>query len=82
MVSRALDVHAVSMSRASVALMVHAESDFEACLYNANGHLVDIRRGSGNVLVEFGRNGNLPQGNYIAVVMSGKQQKTLRLRAF
>ena len=82
MVSRALDVHAVSMSRASVALMVHAESDFEARLYNANGHLVDIRRGSGNALVEFGRNGNLPQGNYIAVVMSGKQQKTLRLRAF
>ncbi|SHL48628.1 glycoside hydrolase N-terminal domain-containing protein [Fibrobacter sp. UWH4] len=80
--SRAFEVRAVSMSRASVALMVHAESDFEARLYNVNGHLVDIRRGSGNALVEFGCNGSLPQGSYIAVVMSGRQQKTLRFRAF
>ncbi len=77
-----LSVRAVSMSRASVALMVHAQGDFEALLYSANGNLVATRRGSGNALVQFGENGTLPQGNYIAVVRSGNLQKTLKIKAY
>ena len=78
---RGLDVRPVSMARASVALMVHAQGEFEARLYSANGHLVATRRASGNALVQFGENGSLPQGNYVAVVMSGNLQKTVRVKA-
>jgi alpha-L-fucosidase 2 len=77
-----LNVRAVSMSRASVALMVHASGEFVARLYSANGNLVATRRASGNALVEFGKNGKLPQGNYVAVVMSGNLQKILHIKAF
>ena len=80
-VAQGLSVHAVSMSRASIALMVHAQGHFEARLYNANGSLVATRFASGNALVEFGENGSLPQGNYIAVVMNGNLQKTIRVKA-
>jgi alpha-L-fucosidase 2 len=79
--NRGLSVRPVAMSRSSVALMVHAQGNFEARLYNANGNLVATRRASGNALVEFGENGSLPQGNYIAVVMSGNLQKTVRVKA-
>jgi alpha-L-fucosidase 2 len=81
-VNRGLNVRTVSMARASVALMVHAQGDFEARLYSANGNLVASRRGSGNSLVQFGENEHLPQGNYIAVVMSAGLQKTLRVKVF
>jgi alpha-L-fucosidase 2 len=70
------------MSRASVALMVHASGEFVARLYSANGNLVATRRASGNALVEFGKNGKIPQGNYVAVVMSGNLQKILHIKAF
>ncbi len=80
--SRGLDVRPVSMSRASVALMVQASGDYEARLYGPNGNLVAVRRGYGNSLVQFGENGCLPQGNYIAVVMSGNLQKVVRVKAY
>ena len=79
--NQGLTVRPVAMARASVALMVHAQGEFEARLYSANGHLVATRRASGSALVEFGKNGSLPQGNYIAVVMSGNIQKTVRVKA-
>ena len=79
--NQGLTVRPVAMARASVALMVHAQGEFEARLYSANGHLVATRRASGNALVEFGKNGSLPQGNYIAVVMSGNIQKTVRVKS-
>ncbi|MBR4681458.1 MAG: carbohydrate-binding protein, partial [Fibrobacter sp.] len=81
-VANSLSVHAVSMARASVALMVSADGDFEARLYSANGNLVAKRQGSGNSLVEFGKNGRLLQGTYIAVVKSGNLQKTLKIKAY
>ena len=81
-VASALTVRQVSMARASVALMVSADGDFEARLYSANGNLVAKRQGSGNSLVEFGKNGRLLQGTYIAVVKSGNLQKTLKIKAY
>ena len=81
-VASALTVRQVSMARASVALMVSADGDFEARLYSANGNLVAKRLGSGNSLVEFGKNGRLLQGTYIAVVKSGNLQKTLKIKAY
>ena len=81
-VASLLTVRQVSMARASVALMVSADGDFEARLYTANGNLVAKRQGSGNSLVEFGKNGRLLQGTYIAVVKSGNLQKTLKIKAY
>jgi alpha-L-fucosidase 2 len=81
-VANSLSVHAVSMARASVALMVNADGDFEVRLYTANGNMVAKRQGSGNSLVEFGKNGRLLQGTYIAVVKSGNLQKTLKIKAY
>ena len=81
-VASALSVRQVSMARASVALMVNADGDFEARLYTANGNMVAKRQGSGNSLVEFGKNGRLLQGTYIAVVKSGNLQKTLKIKAY
>jgi alpha-L-fucosidase 2 len=78
----ALSVRQVSMARASVALMVNADGDFEVRLYTANGNMVAKRQGSGNSLVEFGKNGRLLQGTYIAVVKSGNLQKTLKIKAY
>jgi len=81
-VASLLTVRQVSMARASVALMVSADGDFEARLYTANGNMVAKRQGSGNSLVEFGKNGRLLQGTYIAVVKSGNLQKTLKIKAY
>jgi alpha-L-fucosidase 2 len=77
-----LDVHPVSMARASVALMVRSDADFEVRLYTVTGNLVAKRLGTGTSLVEFGKDGRLPQGNYVAVVSSGKMRKTLKIRAY
>ena len=76
-----LEVHPISMARASIALMVHATDKFEARLYDMKGNLVATRHGAGNTLVEFGNDGNIAQGNYIAVVIKGSRQKVLRVRA-
>ena len=81
-VANSLSVHAVSMARASVALMVNTDGDYEVRLYTANGNMVAKRQGSGNSLVEFGKNGRLLQGTYIAVVKSGNLQKTLKIKAY
>ena len=78
----ALSVRQVSMARASVALMVNTDGDYEVRLYTANGNMVAKRQGSGNSLVEFGKNGRLLQGTYIAVVKSGNLQKTLKIKAY
>ena len=82
MAATELDVRPVSMSRASVALMVHSDADFEVRLYTVTGNFVAKRDGRGNSLVEFGKNGRLTQGNYIAVVKSGNLQKTLKVKAY
>ena len=76
-----LDVKKVPMSNAPIALMVHATDKFEARLYDMKGNLVATRHGAGNTLVEFGNDGNIAQGNYIAVVIKGSHQKVLRVRA-
>ena len=81
-VASTLEVRPVSMARASIALMVHSDADFEVCLYTVTGNLVAKRLGSGNALVEFGKDGRFAQGNYIAVVSSGKMRKTLKIRAY
>jgi alpha-L-fucosidase 2 len=81
-VANTLTVRPVSMARASVALMVNTDGDYEVRLYTANGNLVAKRQGSGNSLVEFGKNGRLLQGTYIAVVKSGNLQKTLKIKAY
>jgi alpha-L-fucosidase 2 len=81
-VASTLDVRPVRMARAPVALMVQSNGDFEVRLYTANGNLVAKSRGSGDGLVEFGKNGRLLQGTYIAVVTSGNLQKTLKIHAF
>ena len=80
--AKTLSVRPVSLARGSVGLMVHASDDFEVHLYGMNGNLIASQRGTGNAFVEFGESEKLPQGNYIAVVVSGKLQKTLRVRAF
>ena len=76
-----LDVKKVPMSNAPIALMVHATDKFEARLYDMKGNLVATRHGFGNALVEFGNDGSIAQGNYIAVVIKGSRQKVLRVRA-
>ena len=76
-----LDVKKVPMSNAPIALMVHATDKFEARLYDMKGNLVANRHGFGNALVEFGNDGSVAQGNYIAVVIKGSRQKVLRVRA-
>ncbi len=81
-VANSLSVRQVSMARASVALMVNTDGDYEVRLYTANGNMVAKRQGSGNSLVEFGKNGRLLQGTYIAVVKSGNLQKTLKIKAY
>lgn len=81
-VASLLSVRQVSMARASVALMVNTDGDYEVRLYTANGNMVAKRQGSGNSLVEFGKNGRLLQGTYIAVVKSGNLQKTLKIKAY
>ena len=81
-VANSLSVQPVSMARASVALMVNTDGDYEVRLYTANGNMVAKRQGSGNSLVEFGKNGRLLQGTYIAVVKSGNLQKTLKIKAY
>jgi alpha-L-fucosidase 2 len=81
-VANTLTVRPVSMARASVALMVNTDGDYEVRLYTANGNMVAKRQGSGNSLVEFGKNGRLLQGTYIAVVKSGNLQKTLKIKAY
>ena len=81
-VASTLEVRPVSMARASIALMVHSDADFEVRLYTVTGNLVAKRLGSGNALVEFGKDGHFTQGNYIAVVSSGKMRKTLKIRAY
>ena len=80
--ANSLSVRQVSMARASVALMVNTDGDYEVRLYTANGNMVAKRQGSGNSLVEFGKNGRLLQGTYIAVVKSGNLQKTLKIKAY
>ena len=54
-VASTLEVRPVSMARASIALMVHSDADFEVRLYTVTGNLVAKRLGSGNALVEFTR---------------------------
>ena len=78
---KGIDVKKVPMSNAPIALMVYATDKFEARLYDMKGNLVATRHGAGNTLVEFGNDGNVAQGNYIAVVIKGSRQKVLRVRA-
>ena len=77
-----LRVRAVPMSSAPVALTVQASGDFEVRLYTPNGNLVGFRRGAGSTLVEFGLDGSIARGNYVAVVTSGSLKKTLKISAF
>lgn len=82
-----LEVSRVPMARASIALMVRvpAGESYTVRLLDTDGRQVGIARGVGSSssnLVEFGAAGDLPQGNYIAVVRSGSRQRTLRLSAF
>ena len=77
-----LSVRAVPMASAPVALMVESSGDFEVRLYTLNGNMVGFRRGAGSTLVEFGLDGSLARGNYVAVVTSGDLKRTLKIRAF
>ena len=77
-----LSVRAVPMASAPVALMVESSGDFEVRLYTLNGNLVGFRRGAGSTLVEFGLDGSVARGNYVAVVTSGRLKKTLKISAF
>ena len=77
-----LSVSAVPMASAPVALMVESSGDFEVRLYTLNGNMVGFRRGAGSTLVEFGLDGSLARGNYVAVVTSGDLKRTLKIRAF
>ena len=77
-----LSVRAVPMASAPVALMVESSGDFEVRLYTLNGNMVGFRRGAGSSLVEFGLDGSLARGNYVAVVTSGDLKRTLKIRAF
>ena len=77
-----LSVRAVPMASAPVALMVESSGDFEVRLYTLNGNLVGFRRGAGSTLVEFGLDGSVARGNYVAVVTSGSLKKTLKISAF
>ena len=77
-----LSVRAVPMASAPVALMVESSGDFEVRLYTLNGNMVGFRRGAGSSLVEFGLDGSIARGNYVAVVTSGDLKRTLKIRAF
>ena len=77
-----LSVRAVPMASAPVALMVESSGDFEVRLYTLNGNMVGFRRGAGSTLVEFGLDGSIARGNYVAVVTSGSLKKTLKISAF
>ena len=77
-----LSVRAVPMASAPVALMVESSGDFEVRLYTLNGNMVGFRRGAGSTLVEFGLDGSIARGNYVAVVTSGDLKRTLKIRAF
>ena len=77
-----LSVRAVPMASAPVALMVQSSGDFEVRLYTLNGNLVGFRRGAGSSLVEFGLDGSVARGNYVAVVTSGDLKRTLKIRTF
>jgi alpha-L-fucosidase 2 len=77
-----LDVRPVSLSKGSVSLMIRSNAGFKVCLYTVQGMLVGTHEGFGSSLVEFGEDGSLARGNYIAVVTSGNLQKTLKIRAF
>ena len=77
-----LDVRPVSLSNGSVSLMIRSNAGFKVSLYTVQGMLVGTHEGFGSSLVEFGEDGSLARGNYIAVVTSGNLQKTLKIRAF
>ena len=73
-----LSVHEVKMSRATLALMVNVPGNkaYTAMLYDANGHLVSRKAGSGTGAVQFT---SLKSGVYIAVVRCGSATKTLKV---
>jgi len=77
-----LEVRPVSMALSPVALMVQARGDFEVRLYSLNGNLAGVRHGSGTALVQFGEDGSLARGAYVAVIKSGNLRKTLKIRGF
>ncbi|MBR1745983.1 MAG: carbohydrate-binding protein, partial [Fibrobacter sp.] len=77
-----LDVRPVSLSKGSVSLMIRSNTGFKVCLYTVQGMLVGTHEGFGSSLVEFGEDGSLARGNYIAVVTSGNLQKTLKIKAY
>ena len=74
-----LSVHEVKMSRATLALMVTVPGNkaYTAMLYDANGHLVSRRAGSGSGMVEFA---SLKSGVYVAVVRCGSASKVLKIK--
>ena len=74
-----LSVHEVKMSRATLALMVNVPGNkaYTAMLYDANGHLVSRKAGSGTGAVQFT---SLKSGVYIAVVRCGSATKTLKVK--
>ena len=74
-----LSVHEVKMSRASLALMVNVPGNkaYTAMLYDANGHLVSRKAGSGTGAVQFT---SLKSGVYVAVVRCGSVTKTLKMK--
>ena len=74
-----LFVHEVKMSRATLALMVNVPGNkaYTAMLYDANGHLVSRKAGSGTGAVQFT---SLKSGVYIAVVRCGSATKTLKVK--
>ncbi|WP_297946805.1 glycoside hydrolase N-terminal domain-containing protein [uncultured Fibrobacter sp.] len=73
-----LSVHEVKMSRATLALMVNVPGNnaYTAMLYDANGHLVSRKAGSGTGAVQFT---SLKSGVYVAVVRCGSATKTLKM---
>ena len=74
-----LSVHEVKMSRATLALMVNVSGNkaYTAMLYDANGHLVSRKAGSGTGAVQFT---SLKSGVYVAVVRCGSATKTLKVK--
>ena len=77
-----LDVRPVSLSKGSVSLMIRSNAGFKVSLYTVQGMLVGTHEGFGSSLVEFGEDGSLARGTYIAVVTSQNLRKTLKIRAF
>lgn len=72
-------VREIKMSRAAVALMVTVPNGkpYTAKLYDANGHLISARTGSGSGLVEFNR---AQSGVLVAVVQCGSMQKVVKIK--